>query len=280
MSNQMKGIDVSKYQGNINWAKVKAAGIEFVIIRAGYGKSTVDSKFVRNIEGAIAEGLHVGVYWFIYGISELDMFRNAKKFHETIAPYKDQIDMKVWCDFEYDTDRYANKQGKTFTKAERTALVEYFCKYMSDYGYDVGVYANPDYLKNKFNDLSEYPLWLAYYSSSKGSYNPFMWQHTSKGAVAGISGNVDMNICYEAIGEDAEPVNPYPVPTRTLKRTYPTMKGDDVKWLQTELSAYNLSVDGSFGGKTLAAVKDYQLRHGLDVDGKVGPATRKALLTD
>lgn len=276
----MKGIDVSKYQGNINWAKVKAAGIEFVIIRAGYGKSTVDSKFVRNIEGAIAQGLHVGVYWFIYGISELDMFRNAKKFHETIAPYKDKIDMKVWCDFEYDTDRYANKQGKTFTKAERTALVEYFCKYMSDYGYDVGVYANPDYLKNKFNDLSEYPLWLAYYSSSKGSYNPFMWQHTSKGAVAGISGDVDMNICYEEIDDIS--VNPYSVPTRTLKRTFPTMRGEDVKWLQWELNSkgYNLEVDGKYGPKTTAAVKDYQEKHGLVVDDKVGPATRASLLND
>lgn len=82
----------------------------------------------------------------------------------------------------------------------------------------------------------------------------------------------------EIKGEVAK--NPYPVPTRTLKRTYPTMKGEDVKWLQTELNAvvYNLEVDGKFGTKTLAAVKDYQKKHGLVVDGKVGSATRKALL--
>lgn len=278
----MKGIDVSKHNKTINWSKVKAAGIEFVIIRAGYGKNNVDTYFKRNIEGAIAQGLHIGVYWFIYGISELDMFRNAKKFHETIAPYKDKIDMKVWCDFEYDTDRYANDQGKVFTKTERTTLVNYFCKYMSDYGYDVGVYANPDYLNNKFNDLSGYPLWLALYSTSKRNYNPFMWQHTSKGKVDGISGNVDMNICYAEIGEEGVNLNPYPVPTRTLKRTLITMKGDDVKWLQWELNAagYNLEIDGKYGPKTLAAVKDYQKKHGLVVDGRVGPATRKALLED
>lgn len=272
---EMKGIDVSKYQGNINWAKVKAAGIKFVIIRAGYGKTTVDSKFKRNIEGAIAQGLHVGVYWFIYGINEFDIFRNAKKFHETIAPYKDHIDMKVWCDFEYDTDKKANKQGKVFTKEERTALVKYFCKYMSDYGYDVGVYANPDYLKNKFNDVSEYPLWLALYASNKRNYHPFMWQHTSKGKVAGIIGNVDMNICYGEVERNA--ANPYPVPTRTLYRTYPSMKGDDVKWLQFELG---IPVDGSFGGQTLKAVKEYQKQNGLKIDGRVGPATRRSLLED
>lgn len=270
-----KGIDVSKHQGVINWGKVKQAGIEFAIIRAGYGKNTVDSYFKRNIEGALAQGLHVGVYWFIYGINELDMFLNAKKFHEVIAPYKDKIDMKVWCDFEYDTDKKANKQGKVFTKEERTALVKYFCKHMSDYGYSVGVYANPDYLKNKFDDLSGYPLWLARYSSTKGSYDPFMWQYTSSGSVAGISGKVDMNICYEKAVKVTN--NPYPVPTRTLKRTYPSMKGDDVRWLQTELG---ITVDGSFGNKTLKAVKAYQKANGLKVDGKVGPATRKTLIED
>ncbi len=270
-----KGIDVSKHNGLINWSKVKAAGIEFVIIRAGYGKNTVDKYFKRNIEGAIAQGLHIGVYWFIYVTTELDIYRNAKKFHEVIAPYKDKIDMNVWCDFEYDTDDYAIKKGKVFTKEERTAFVKQFCKYMSDYGYDVGVYANPDYLKNKFNDVSEYPLWLAYYRSSKGSYTPFMWQHTSNGKVSGIIGRVDMNICYGEVENNT--TNPYPVPTKTLYRTYPSMKGEDVKWLQWE---FGITVDGSFGGQTLKAVKEYQKQNGLKVDGRVGPATRKALLED
>ena len=71
--------------------------------------------------------------------------------------------------------------------------------------------------------------------------------------------------------------NPYPVPIRTLKRTYPSMKGDDVKWLQFELG---ITVDGSFGGQTLKAVKEFQKQHGLEVDGRVGPATRKSLIED
>ena len=79
----------------------------------------------------------------------------------------------------------------------------------------------------------------------------------------------------EKLSGNADNSNPYPVPIRTLKRTYPSMKGDDVKWLQFELG---ITVDGSFGGQTLKAVKEFQKAHGLDVDGKVGPATRKALL--
>lgn len=190
-----KGIDVSKHNGTIDWKKVKAAGIDFAIIRAGYGYTYTDPYFKYNIENALANGIKVGVYWFIYALSIDETIKNANKFHSIIAPYAKDISMKVWCDFEYDSDNYANKHGIAFSKENRTAMVKAFNERLKALGYDVGVYANRDYLRYKFNDLSEYPLWYALYSSTKDR-DCLMWQHTSKGKVDGISGNVDMNYLY------------------------------------------------------------------------------------
>lgn len=191
-----KGIDVSRHQKLIDWDKVKAAGVEFAIIRAGYGRDTVDPYFERNVKACIRLGIPFGTYWFLYGINEEESAQNADMFHETIAPYKDNITMKAWCDLEYDTDRNAIKRGVILNKELRTKMVIAFCERMRSYGYEVGNYANPDYLKTKFGDLSKYPLWLAKYSSDKGDYNCYMWQYSSKGSVDGINGNVDMNILY------------------------------------------------------------------------------------
>lgn len=202
-----KGIDVSKHQGVINWDSVKASGVEFAIIRAGYGRDTVDAYFVRNIEECIRLDISVGVYWFIYGVNESEAVQNADKFHETILPYKEKIIMKAWCDFEYDTDRNANKRGVIFDRKTRTNMVIAFCERMKSYGYEVGNYANPDYLIGKFNDLSQYPLWLAWYNATENSakkYNPEIWQYTSGGTVPGINGNVDMNYYYGEIKKKEE----------------------------------------------------------------------------
>lgn len=188
----MKGIDVSYHNGVIDWGKVKQSGmVDFAIIRAGYGKSTMDKQFINNIVGANTSGLKVGIYWFIYAADEAEAVLNAKKCEECIKLYKDIIVMRVWADWEYDSDK-----RNTQTKESRTAIVKAFCNYLESRGYEVGVYSNVDYLTSKFGDLSSYPLWLAKYSSSKGNYNPFMWQHSSKGRISGISTNVDMNIYY------------------------------------------------------------------------------------
>lgn len=201
----LNGIDVSYYQGDIDWKKVKESGISFAILRAGYGKSTVDKKFVRNIEECIKHNIPVGVYWFIYATNIQEVLINAQKCMSLIAPYKDKIKMKVWCDFEYDTDANAKKRGVVFTKEMRTSMVKAFCDAVNSGGYEVGVYANPDYLNTKFNDLSMYPLWLAKYSTTKGNIDCDIWQYSSKGKVAGIKGNVDMNYGYfEPISKPTE----------------------------------------------------------------------------
>lgn len=270
MATTLKGIDVSKHQGNIDWAKVKADGIEFAIIRAGYGKNTVDEKFKQNVQGCISNNIPFGFYWFLYCTNVAEATQNAVKFADTIAPYKDKIKMKVWCDFEYDTDKKANAKGVVFTKQLRTDCVKAFCETLKSYGYEVGNYANPDYIKNKFNAIP-YPLWYAKYSLLKGSQDCFMWQYSSKGTVKGISGNVDMNKCYI----DSIPDKPK-VAKNTLKRG---AKGDEVKILQLDLNYFGakLTVDGSFGGNTETALKDWQKKNGLTVDGSYGPASFKKM---
>lgn len=197
---EYKGIDVSYHQGTINWKLVKESGIKFAIIRAGYGQSTMDKKFEENVKGCIEYGIPFGVYWFMYCTNEAEAILNAQKCNSVIEKYKDKITMKVWCDFEYDTETKANAKGVTFTNNTRTACINAFIKKMQAYGYEVGNYANPDYLK-KITPPAV-PLWLARYSSSKGNYNCLMWQYSSKGSVKGIIGNVDMNIGYF----DSDPV--------------------------------------------------------------------------
>ena len=152
-----KGIDVSYHQGTIDWKKVADSGIEFVMIRAGYGKNTVDKKFLENIAGAHDAGLDIGIYWFIYAINEDDAIKNADFCAKTIEPYKDIVTMKVAADWEYDSDNYSIKNGIRQTTESRTRIVRAFLERLKSKGYEVCNYANPDYLKGKFEDLSEYP---------------------------------------------------------------------------------------------------------------------------
>lgn len=265
----MKGIDVSYHNGIIDWNKVKKSEmVDFVIIRAGYGKSTMDKQFLNNIVGAETTGIKVGIYWFIYAKNEEESLLNAKKCEEYIKPYKDIISMRVWADWEYDSDK-KNPQ----TKESRTNIVKAFCDYLFGKGYEVGVYANPDYLNGKFGDLSEYPLWLARYSSDKGNYEPYMWQYSSSGSVDGINTKVDMNEYYGKIPQKKNES----VKKETVK--YGDM-GENVFYLQQRLTAKGYGVgaiDRKFGNKTLEAVKAFQAENNLTVDGIVGINTWNAL---
>lgn len=195
----MRGIDVSYHQGIIDWGKVKNAGIDFAMIRAGYGKTAVDKEFIENICGADTAGIKIGIYWFIYAVNEADAIANADKCIQTIELYKDIIKMGVAADYEYDSDKYSQKNGVTQTKESRSAIVRAFLSRLKSRGYEVINYANPDYLKSKFEGLEEYPTWLAWYTNNADkakAYNPIMWQYSSSGKVDGISGNVDMNVYY------------------------------------------------------------------------------------
>lgn len=243
MEIKASGIDVSSFQGNINWTKVKNAGIDFAIIRAGWGKSGVDPKFKTNIQNAVSAGIrNIGIYWFIYAYTEQDVIQNAISCDNLIKQYKDNINFKVWCDWEYDSDSYYQKHfGKTLDKTTRTKWVKTWCEKIKSLGYNVGIYANPDYINNKFNSIVEYPLWLAYYTTSMGkyeSYSPMLWQYSSKGKIDGISGNVDCNYYYgNEIRENI--TTKQETTTTTTVGTYKVVAGDTMSKIAKK---YNTSL--------------------------------------
>lgn len=187
------GIDVSESQVNIDWAKVKAAGIKFAIIRAGYGRHAVDSQFVANIKGALAQGIPVGIYWFSYALNVSGAKEEAAKCIETIKGY--DVTLPVFFDFEYDTVRYGKDNGVTLGKQAFNDHAVVFCEAVKSAGYKAGVYYNLDFYRNYMdkNRLKNYVQWYAQYNTTADISGWDIWQYTSSGSVAGISGKVDVN---------------------------------------------------------------------------------------
>ena len=196
----MKGIDISAYQRNVEFKKVKASGIDFAIIRAGYGSfvGQMDKCFLSHVKGAKAAGLHVGAYWFVYAINEAEAHQNARAFIAALDRVKGLIDFPVAVDFEGDSTAYMRRMGARPNKRINTNICKIIAQEVQAAGYKVMMYLNPDYIINHvfYNELKQYDLWLAQYSSSH-SIKCDIWQHTSTGSVSGIKGNVDMNICYK-----------------------------------------------------------------------------------
>lgn len=195
-----KGIDVSKHQGVIDWEQVKASGVQFAMIRAGYGANDIDAQFERNISECNRLGIPCGVYWFSYAYTE-DMARKEAAYClAAIKHYK--LDYPVAFDFEYDSVAYAAKKGMTMTKNLASAIVTAFCEAIEAAGYYVVNYANQDYLTSYFNTnvKQAYDLWLAQWPKSPDLSAPpacGIWQYSSTGSVSGISGNVDLNAAYK-----------------------------------------------------------------------------------
>lgn len=254
----IKGIDVSKHNGNINWKKVKDDGIKFVIIRAGYGSSTVDEKFEEYIKGAIEEGIDIGIYWFSYAISEEKAKLEAVKCMEVIKPYKDKITYPVFYDFEYDSVSYAKKQGVSINKTKATAFAYSFLKEIEKGGYIPGLYTNIDFSNNYFfkSLQRDYDLWIAQYASRCSYSEPHvMWQYSESGRVSGIDGDTDLDYCYKKYSSKGDNDN-------TNKDKEDSISKILIKSLQNALNeSYNcnLAEDGIFGPKTKAAVEIHPL---------------------
>lgn len=198
-ANATVGIDVSKWNQEIDWEKVKAAGVDFAIIRAGYrGSSTgalvVDPYFETNIRGATAAGVKVGVYFFTQAMDEVEAVEEASMVLELVREYN--LDYPIFIDTEG-----AGGTGRAdgLTVETRTLVCDAFCRTVENAGYDAGVYASRNWYYNKVqvDRLESYYIWLAEYRSAPlydGYYH--MWQYTSKGQIDGIEGNVDMDISY------------------------------------------------------------------------------------
>ena len=199
-----KGIDVSKWNGTIDWNKVKADGIDYVIIRGGFENNTVDPQFESYIKGASNAGLKIGVYWFSYATSVAKAKEEAAKCLETINPYRDKITYPVFYDFEYASVDYAKKLGITITKDLSSKMADAFLTSIENAGYINGIYTNKDFGDQYFYEdmLFSNNLWIAQYSSSSTYPRPYMmWQYTDKGIINGIgtSSNpvyFDMNYTY------------------------------------------------------------------------------------
>ena len=193
------GIDVSSHQGNIDWASVKAAGINFAIIRVGYrgsqtGALVEDSCFKKNIQGATANGINVGVYFFTQATTEAEAVEEASMALTLCSGYN--LSYPIFVDTENGSGA-ARANG--LDKGARTACVAAFCKTIANGGRKAGVYASKSWYNNKIDAsaFSNYFIWVAQYNTTcnyKGKYN--MWQYSSKGSVPGIKGNVDVNIAY------------------------------------------------------------------------------------
>ena len=263
-----KGIDVSEHQGVIDWTKVAKDGVQFAVIRAGYGRelSQKDKQFERNYAGAKAAGIKVGAYWYSYANSVERGEQEARTCLKVLEGK--HFELPIFFDQEYE------KSILVLSNKTRTDIVLKFLETVKGAGRKVGLYSSTNFITTKLqaNRLTAYPLWLAEYGS-KLHYTGkvWAWQYTSKGRVNGIRGNVDCNHGYF---EQVNTTN-----TNLLRKGD---KGDDVKLLQHRLNILGsqLTEDGIWGVQTDSAVRGYQYRAGLTVDGIVGAKTRAALIRD
>ncbi|HIW83224.1 MAG TPA: LysM peptidoglycan-binding domain-containing protein [Candidatus Dorea gallistercoris] len=191
------GIDVSEHQGRIDWSKVKAAGIQFAMLRAGFGKNMPDEEFQRNAKGCGSTGIPFGVYWFSYAYTVEMACQEAEWCVSAIREHK--VQYPVCFDFEYDSVRYAEQNGVRVTRSLASQLTEAFCGRVEELGYFAMFYSNRDYLERMFSDelRKKYALWYAQYSSLPSVTGMGMWQYRDNGRIDGIRGNVDMDIAYE-----------------------------------------------------------------------------------
>ena len=198
-----KGIDVSQFNGTVNWTKVKSAGMDFAFVRAGYrgygsaGTLVTDSKFATNMSGAINAGLNVGVYFVTQATSDSEAIEEANYVINLIKNY--DISYPVAIDIEYAA---STARTNSLTKEARTRYALKFCQKIAAAGYTPVVYCNVDWATNYLNmsTLSSYDTWIAHYTTaSKPSYTGTykIWQYSDTGSVNGVIGNVDLDISYK-----------------------------------------------------------------------------------
>lgn len=193
-SKGIRGIDVSKWQGDINWNDVKSDGIDYAIIRAGYGKlaSQKDPKFDTNMVNAEKAGIKRGVYWYSYATTVEEAYQEAEACYQVIKDYN--FEYPLCFDIEEDSQR-------NLSTATVSAIIDAFCSSMSKKGYYVSIYSYASFLNTKVysNVLNKYDIWVAHFNVSAPSFSsPYgIWQYSSTGKVKGISGNVDMDYAYK-----------------------------------------------------------------------------------
>ena len=194
-----KGIDVSSFNGKIDWSKVKKDGIDFAFIRVGYRGSTegalkLDTTFEYNIQNAIKNGIDVGVYFFTQAINEDEAIKEAQFVMDAIEPY--QLTYPV----VYDVEAYQGGRAENIGSEQQTKNTIAFLDTVKNSGYEPMVYSNLNglFVMQDIKKLESYKKWFAYYIYPMYyPYDLYIWQYSSSGKVSGISGDVDMNICFK-----------------------------------------------------------------------------------
>lgn len=278
----MKGIDVAKWNGIIDWKKVKDSGVEFAILKVINKQCNVEDSFIMNYNGAQSQGIPTDVYNYSYATTVDKAVSDAKK---VVSIIKGKNIGCVWLDVEDDVQK---NLGITLVK-----IINAYKEVIENAGFKFGVYTGLSFYNvyiMPWHSMIDCPFWIARYPSKSPmslSDNPpegkkpsiindlWGWQYTSTGRVDGISGNVDLSIKYDSAQEKPE------TDTETEKKTI--RKGDygvHVVYLQQRLTSKGYGVgeiDGKFGEKTLEAVKAFQAENNLTVDGIVGINTWNAL---
>lgn len=278
-----KVIDVSEHQGIIDWEKVKAAGIYGAIIRCGYGQDIInqdDKYWKQNVSECERLGIPYGVYLYSYASDATAAKGEANHVLRLMKDCK-KVSFPVYIDIEEEKN-----------KAHAVEIADTFCEIIEKAGYWTGVYANEYFFTTCLKDFWKYTKWCAKYSNNKPNVDGVeMWQYSSKGKVAGIAGNVDMNECYRDFpaeitgGSTPDPV-PQPTPTPAPSPA-PSSKNNLISQGQQHLNNFcgaGLSTDGILGPKTQAGViKGFQAacnhdyKSGLKEDGIWGPKTQAAI---
>lgn len=195
-----KGIDISLFQPGADFPAIKAAGIDFVMLKAGQGRIPgewnapfTDPYFERYIKAADAAGLYAGSYWYFMANTEAEVREEAAYYIALLRKYK--FYHQLWAALDVEDSHLAGD------RAALTARVKLFCDLVRAAGFRPMVYANSWWLESRFESPAGVPIWEANWSASARPSRARMWQYTSTGKVGGINGNVDMNVAYSIIGD-------------------------------------------------------------------------------
>ncbi|CAH2714407.1 Autolytic lysozyme [Neobacillus rhizosphaerae] len=260
---QIKGIDVSHWNGNIDWNKVAGDGVKFAFLKATEGTSySVVSWFNENVPKAISASIDVGAYHYAKFGTIAEAKAEVAYFLSVIKG--NQLTYPAVLDLE------ENKSGASKTVLTDAAIA--FLDALTNAGYVAMLYTGKAFLDEQLDEsrLTTYALWIARYNSTLGR-NADIWQYTNSGKVNGIIGDVDLDWSYRDFV--ASKPNQKPPTSIVAYPGYLIKKGSRSKDVERIQRAVGVTPDGIFGPITDAAVKAYQKRKGLVVDGIVGPRT-------
>lgn len=243
----LKGVDISTWQGNVDFKKVKASGIQFAIIRSGYSQ-TIDDKFYANVRGAKEAGLPVyGVYHFSYA-------RNIEAAKQEAATCLAAVEKAglgkntiIFFDFEYDSVNNAKKYGIILGRSECIQLSKTFCEFVESQGYRAGIYCNVDYYRTMYDPalIAKYVFWLADWSPNP-EYKCDFHQYSKKGVVSGINGYVDLDYCLMNIDDVFGSTNKPSTPTQSENKSIDTLAQEVIagKWGNGDARKSSLTAAG------------------------------------